>query len=225
MTAFPGALPAAGSASASDTLAAAGHTALHNGNANEIRAIATKVGTGASTATAGTALRGTGAGTSAFGQIDLTTDVTGVLPTGNLPLTTLLATIYPVGSIYISTSATNPGTTFGFGTWAAYAAGRTLIGVGTSDAVYAAAASGGESTHVLSSNEMPSHTHIQDTHSHNVPARDADDAGTTAAVRGTDASVNFATSSTVATNQNTGGGAAHNNLPPYITAYMWQRTA
>lgn len=83
MALFPGALPAAGSASASDTLAAVGHTALHNTIADEARAIATKLGTGSSTANSGTVLRGTGAGASAWGQVALTTDITGVLPVAN----------------------------------------------------------------------------------------------------------------------------------------------
>lgn len=83
MALFPGALPAAGTASASATLAAAGHTSLHNTDRDEIRALAGKVGTGASVSTAGLVLRGNGAGSSAWGQVVLTTDVTGVLPVAN----------------------------------------------------------------------------------------------------------------------------------------------
>lgn len=94
---FPGALPAAGTASASDTLAAAGHTSLHNTGADETRAIATKIGTGSSTPTSGMLLRGNGAGTSAWAQAALTTDVSGVLPVANggSGTTTL---IFPAGA-------------------------------------------------------------------------------------------------------------------------------
>jgi hypothetical protein len=77
---FPSSLPSAGSASSSATLAAAGHASLHNNGADESRAIATKVGTGASTPTTGTVLRASGAGTSSWAQVNLSSDVTGVLP-------------------------------------------------------------------------------------------------------------------------------------------------
>lgn len=83
MAVFPGATPPAGTSSPTDTLVGAGHTALHNTSYDEIRALATKLGTGSSTATAGTVLRGTGAGTTAYGQVILTTDVTGSLPIAN----------------------------------------------------------------------------------------------------------------------------------------------
>lgn len=63
--------------------------------------------------------------------------------------------IYPVGAIYISTAATNPGTLFG-GTWTAIAPGRVLIGA---NATYEAGSTGGASSHVLTTAEMPSHTH------------------------------------------------------------------
>jgi microcystin-dependent protein len=66
-----------------------------------------------------------------------------------------LQTIYPVGAYYISESATNPATLFGFGTWELLT-DRTLMGAGSS---YAVGAQGGEATHTLTVAEMPSHTH------------------------------------------------------------------
>ena len=89
---FPGALPAAGASNPGDTLATAGHTSLHNTAADESRAIATKIGTGASTPTSGVVLRGNGAGTSAWSQVILTSDVSGVLPQANGGTGTTLAT-------------------------------------------------------------------------------------------------------------------------------------
>lgn len=53
-----------------------GHVALHNFHVNEIIALATKLGTGSSTASSGTVLRGNGSGTSAWGQVDASTDLT-----------------------------------------------------------------------------------------------------------------------------------------------------
>lgn len=83
MSVFPGATPPIGTAVASDTTAIAGHTAIHNNDRNEIRALASKMGTGASTPISGLFLRGTDVGTSAWAQVILTSDVSGVLPIAN----------------------------------------------------------------------------------------------------------------------------------------------
>ena len=77
--------------------------------------------------------------------------------------------IYPVGSIYMSTSSTNPSNFIG-GTWEAYGQGRILVGVGTNGGyTFTAGSTGttigektnplGEYTHVLTANEIASHTH------------------------------------------------------------------
>lgn len=43
-------------------------------------------------------------------------------------LSAVIAAVYPVGSIYISTNATNPAVSLGFGTWTAFGAGRVPVG-------------------------------------------------------------------------------------------------
>lgn len=60
----------------SETLFAAGHAQAHN-------AYEAKIGTGSSTPVTGTVLTGTGTGTSAWADVDLTTMVTGTLPVAN----------------------------------------------------------------------------------------------------------------------------------------------
>lgn len=155
--------------------------------------------------------------------------------------------IYPIGSIYLSTSSTNPGTIFG-GTWAAWGQGRVPMGVGsivantdTSEGTVTAGAInktsadvlGGKNTHTLTTTEMPSHTHVQDAHDHTVRYKSfAITSGSGWMVlRRTDAADSYdgtdtdAANAKTATNQNTGGGGAHNNMQPYVTCYMWKRTA
>ena len=76
-----------------------------------------------------------------------------------------LDSVYPVGSIYISVVNTNPSSLFG-GTWVAFASGRTLVGVDTSQSDFSTVQkTGGSSTVTLTSSQMPSHTHsISHTH-------------------------------------------------------------
>lgn len=118
---------------------------------------------------------------------------------------------YPVNSIYISTISTNPNTLFGFGTWVAYGEGRVIVGKAASGTFSTAGATGGAETHTLTTAEIPSHTH---------PLHTTSTAGN---VAGTSVRGNAYVSDDVTWQR--GGGGAHNNLQPYIVAYMWHRTA
>lgn len=115
---------------------------------------------------------------------------------------------YPVGSIYLSVNSTNPSTLFG-GTWKRIQ-DVFLLAAGSQ---YSAGSTGGEATHALTVDEMPSHTHYVRGSGFNQGA------GLTASVSdSSDAYRPLAASSA-------GGNAAHNNMPPYLAVYMWKRTA
>ena len=73
----------------------------------------------------------------------------------------LLNKVYPVGAVYISVSNTSPATLFG-GTWEAIN-DRFLLAAGST---YVAGSTGGEASHTLTESEMPSHTHMQNAHTH-----------------------------------------------------------
>ena len=150
---------------------------------------------------------------------------------------------YPIGSIYISISSANPSTLFG-GTWAPFGTGKTLVGVDTNDTDFSTSEStGGEKTHTLTIAEMPKHGH---------PVYIWDNAGTTgnawyyngntqvthsgARLYNSSASSWIASGSTAAaagsgrgdpsgTTELVGSGSPHNNLQPYVTVYMFKRTA
>lgn len=72
---FPTSLPSNTDPTSSNKLASPSHAALHQSHNAEIVAVETKVGTGASTPTAGKVLRATGTGTSGWAQVDATTDI------------------------------------------------------------------------------------------------------------------------------------------------------
>ena len=132
-------------------------------------------------------------------------------------LQTFMLQIYPVGAIYMSVRPTNPGTLFG-GTWTAWGSGRVPVGVNTSDTNFnTVEKTGGASTVTLTTQQIPSHNHTYN---------DTQPEGSTIVSTAQMGTLVATTSRQVARNTGaTGGGAAHNNLQPYITCYMWKRTA
>ncbi len=158
----------------------------------------------------------------------------------------LVDLVYPVGSIYLSVKNTNPSTYLG-GTWVAWGAGRVPVGVNASDTNFATVEkTGGASTHThtqgatgaatgntgstaLTIDQIPSHSH-----SFTAVQR----VSTSESV----ASGAYGYVSQTLNTGNTGGGAGHthtlnshthtnpttdssSSLQPYITCYMWKRTA
>lgn len=120
--------------------------------------------------------------------------------------------IWPIGSIYIATVATNPATLLGVGTWSAIGEGRVLVGVGTSDETYAAAATGGASTETAHNHGATGLTVSTNTDTTEVTA---------GAVSVQEAVHTHTISGNVANNSPSTG----DNMPPYLVVYMWERTA
>lgn len=210
---------------------------------------------------------------------------------------TLIDKIYPVGSIYMSVNNVSPSVFLG-GTWVEWGAGKVPVGVDTSQTEFATVEkAGGAKTHILSTSQIPSHSHTVGAHSHGLNSHThsvgkhkhsipklhgvAETEGEhyhgiedsairytqlhtypdgTAPVFGavvgsinnkyttsdgvhshpvvidssetnnntvfdTGAASGATADSRVFSTEPTGSSGAHNNLQPYITCYMWKRTA
>ena len=123
--------------------------------------------------------------------------------------------IYPIGAVYLSVNAVSPETLFG-GRWERIQ-DKFLLAASEN---YAAGSTGGEVSHVLTIDEMPAHTHKFDP-----DKRAIVDMGEFATKWGVHWETVEGYYCTHAQMQSTGGGQAHNNMPPYIAVYMWKRTA
>jgi hypothetical protein len=174
-------------------------------------------------------------GTPASGTLDNCTSNTETFGTSNTQLANTafvqaaLQALHPVGSIYTSTSATNPGTSFGFGTWVAFGSGKVLIGDGGG---YAAGATGGSADAIVVTHNHTATSVVTDLgHNHGIgETRPVDLNGGIYPVFGSTSrnvlSETVTTGITVATtNASTGASGTNANLQPYIVVYMWNRTA
>lgn len=135
----------------------------------------------------------------------------------------ILDLAHPVGSFYWSAQSTNPNTLFG-GTWEQIK-DTFILAAGDN---YSVGDTGGEATHTLTVDEMPTHNHGLDAHAFNWGS----DINNTVYISGASASAGTVTNNSLYTMQgqwnatkSIGAGTAHNNMPPYVVAYCWKRTA
>jgi hypothetical protein len=129
-----------------------------------------------------------------------------------LTLANLLNVVYPIGSVYTNYSdSTNPGTLLGIGTWIAIA-GRVVVGLDAGQTEFdTAGETGGAKTVTLDATMIPAHVHtylIGNDLEGGVGGYGAEGMGTVSQNTGS-----------------VGGGLAHENMPPYVTCYVWRRSA
>lgn len=146
-----------------------------------------------------------------------------------------LGALYPVGSVYINaTNSTNPGTLLGFGTWSAFGAGRVPVGFDSGNALFDTAEETGGSADIAT----VSHTHsfsattsTAGAHTHSMTAYGYGDSSNWGSGGGSVSGTVTTTSAgdhqhTVSgTTGSTGSSGTNANYQPYITVYMWKRTA
>lgn len=120
----------------------------------------------------------------------------------------LLEKIYPIGSIYMSVNNVSPASFLG-GTWERIQ-DRFLLGAGSS---YSAGSTGGEASHTLTVDEMPSHNH-------GLKGKGEGNQEDTIEAR-----ANWGEWISAGTTLSTGGSQAHNNMPPYLAVYIFKRIA
>lgn len=151
-----------------------------------------------------------------------------------------MAALYPVGSVYINaTNSTNPATLLGFGTWTAFGAGRVPVGFDSSNSLFDTAEETGGSadaitvshTHTASSSSSSATTGVTASYPYGNysggggalhPAITPGDGGGAKASTISDPGHTHTITTTISS---TGSSGTNANYQPYITVYMWKRTA
>lgn len=168
-------------------------------------------------------------------QVATTAYVTAAVTAALAVATTARQALFPVGTIYTQAAvATNPSSLLGFGTWEAFGAGRVMIGLDSGNALFDTVGETGGSANspavntttgstTLTIAQIPAHTHTIGIFGSN---------GTNAVESANSADNSLGTTPT----NSTGGGEGHThsvtngtttnaNYQPFITVYMWKRTA
>lgn len=138
----------------------------------------------------------------------------------------------PIGFVHISTKNTHPSTIYGVGEWKQIKDVFLLCAGDT----YAIGTTGGSAEVTLTTEQMPSHTHtISSSGGHSHTAKFKEQKYPTSGAsrdfarkqsttdQDSTAQVTVSNGAHTHTPANTGGGQAHNNMPPYQTVYAWER--
>ena len=162
-------------------------------------------------------------------------------------ITAVKAALFPVGAIYTAIVSTNPGTLLGFGTWTAFGAGRVPVGFDAGNALFDTAEETGGSADAT----LPSHTHTGTTASSGSATgsinsdRTGDfgnfnsgsgvfsvsgflgnrSQGATGTGSYANADLSIPAHTHTITTDSAGSSGTNANYQPYITVYMWKRTA
>ena len=122
--------------------------------------------------------------------------------------------LFPVGYIIsVDNADFNPNVSWG-GTWERLK-GKMIIGVDEDDPDFATSGlTGGEKEVTLTVDKIPAHSHRMVSYS-----------GAGGVNDGYNASIGNGVGAKSLQTNVTGGGQAHNNMPPYYTAYKWIKTA
>lgn len=194
--------------------------------------VTTSTGTGSTVLSASPTFTGTPAApTAAYG-----TNTTQLATTAFVQAA--LQALHPVGSIYINaTDSTNPGTLFGFGTWVAFGAGRVPVGFNAGNPLFDTAEETGGSadavvvshSHTATSTSSvtdPGHTHTTAGGVNSGPPDTAfwfrSPVGGSVSTSSSTTGITVSTSTLITSSGVSGTNA---NYQPYITVYMWKRTA
>lgn len=136
---------------------------------------------------------------------------------------TMQADRMPIGSIYLSVDATNPSVHFG-GTWERLK-DRFLLAAGDT---YAAGSTGGEAEHLLTTDELPSHTHPLESITGTDDMNFINGSGSFL-LQNSDTTIDWPSAKNAemkyGNTGSVGGSKPHNNMPPYLAVYMWVRIA
>ena len=139
-------------------------------------------------------------------------------------LDSLLDHIFPVGRIVFLFNHEDPAAYWG-GTWERI----TNAFLWATDSSGTIGQTGGEKTHTLTADEMPTHTHgfrytKDGGNTYTSASMGKDGTSTSESYLGVSNSVSAFANYRVRID-NAGGGAAHNNMPPYIQVSVWRRIA